>query len=134
MRTTLRFVGLPEMILEKAVDVGLARSKTDALRMGIFALNKEYNLVKDVELAMVARKLEEEELGMKSSRKKYLSEKQALAKYRKEKALKKYSGGKISISEVADKAGMNIREFETYAVQHGFKSSYSIEDLESELK
>jgi hypothetical protein len=82
MHTTLRFEGLPEIILEKAVRVGLARSKTDALRMGIFALNKEYNLVKDVEEVMVEKKLIQEEEEMKRSGKKYLSEKQALSKYR----------------------------------------------------
>ncbi|MEK6953813.1 MAG: hypothetical protein AABX01_02315 [Candidatus Micrarchaeota archaeon] len=82
MRTTLSFEGLPELILEKAVELGLARSKTDALRMGIFALNKEYHLVKDIEEAMVARKLELEEEGMKASGEKYLSEKEALSKYR----------------------------------------------------
>ena len=82
MRTTLSFEGLPELILEKAVELGLARSKTDALRMGIFSLNKEYHLVKDIEDAMVARKLEEEEEEMKASGKKSLSEKEALSKYR----------------------------------------------------
>ncbi len=82
MRTTLSFVGLPEVILEKAVEVGLARSKTDALRMGIFALNNEYHLVKDIELEMASRKLLKEENDMKLSGKKYLSEKEALSKYR----------------------------------------------------
>ncbi len=82
MRTTLEFEGLPDLILQRAVDLGLARSKTDALRMGIFSLNKEYHLVKDIEEAMVARKLGEEEEDMKKSKKKYLSEKQALSKYR----------------------------------------------------
>ena len=41
MRTTLEFEGAPEIILDKAVELGLARSKTEAIRMGIFALNKE---------------------------------------------------------------------------------------------
>ncbi|MBI5225010.1 UPF0175 family protein [Candidatus Micrarchaeota archaeon] len=54
--------------------------------------------------------------------------------FRREKALQKYSSGKISISEAAKHAGMNLWEFEGFAVAHGFKSSYSIEDLERELK
>ncbi len=57
-----------------------------------------------------------------------------LAEYRKEKALQKYSGGKISISEAAKLAGLNLWEFEGFAVASGFKSSYSIEDLERELE
>jgi hypothetical protein len=82
MRTTLEFKGIPELILEKAVEMGLARSKTDALRMGIFALNKEYHLIKDIELELVGRKLKKEETEMKKNGLKYLSKKEALAKYR----------------------------------------------------
>lgn len=82
MRTTVAFQGMTELILEKAVELGLARSKTDALRMGIFSLNKEYNLVKDIELELVERKLEKEEEEMKAKGIKYISEEQALKKYR----------------------------------------------------
>ncbi|MBI2530391.1 MAG: hypothetical protein HYW05_04575 [Candidatus Diapherotrites archaeon] len=82
MRTTLAFSGIAELILEKAVEFGLARSKTDALRMGIFALNKEYNLIKDIELELVERRIKKEEAEMKNKGTKYLSEEQALAKYR----------------------------------------------------
>ena len=82
MRTTLSFQGLPELILQKAVDLGIARSKTDALRMGIFALNKEFSLVKDAGAEMAARNLMDEEKEMKRTKTKYLSEKEALSKYR----------------------------------------------------
>lgn len=56
MRTTLAFTGVTERILEKAVTLGLARSKTDALRMGVFALNNQYQLVKDIEMEMSEKK------------------------------------------------------------------------------
>ena len=82
MRTTVALEGVSDLILEKAVELGLARSKTDALRMGIFALNKEYNLVKDIELELVERKLKQEEQEMKAKGIKYISEEKALAKYR----------------------------------------------------
>ncbi len=82
MRTTVAFEGIPELILEKAVALGLARSKTDALRMGVFALNDEYKLVKDIEMEMVEKKLRTEQAEMKKKGTKYLSEEQALAKYR----------------------------------------------------
>ncbi len=72
---------MPEVILQKAVDLGIARSKTDALRMGIFALNKEFHLVKNPEAELVAARLESEERELKRSKTKYLSESQALAKY-----------------------------------------------------
>ena len=82
MRTTLKFEGVPELILEKAVELGLARSKTDAIRMGIFALNKEYNLVKDIELEMVGKKIGKEKEEMKRKGQKYIDKETALAKYR----------------------------------------------------
>jgi hypothetical protein len=82
MRTTLEFEGFPEIILQKAVDLGIARSKTDALRMGIFSLNKEYGLVENSEAELVSRKLAQEEKEMKKNKAKYLSEKAALSKYR----------------------------------------------------
>ncbi len=79
MRTTLELRGVPELIYEKAVKVGLARSKADAARLGAFALNREYKLVKDIELELVERKLRKEETQLNG---KYLSEDEALSKYR----------------------------------------------------
>jgi hypothetical protein len=82
LRTTLAFGGATELILEKAVELGLARSKTDALRQGVFSLNREYNLVKDIEVELAEKKLKREETEMKQKGKRYLSEKEALSKYR----------------------------------------------------
>ena len=82
MRTTLAVKGIAEIILEKAVELGLARSKSDVIRMGIFALKKEYNLIKDLEMELVERKLKKEEAEMKKKGTKYLSEEKALARYR----------------------------------------------------
>ena len=81
MRTTLEFEGIPEVILAKAVELGLARSKTEAIRMGIFALNKEYNLVKDLELELVGRKIAKEKAEMERKGQKYLSEDEVKKKY-----------------------------------------------------
>ena len=82
MRTTLSIKGMSEVVVEKAVEVGLARSKTDAIRLGILSLNKEYHLVKDVEMEMVARKLKQEEAEAKRKGTKFLSKEEAFAKYR----------------------------------------------------
>ncbi len=82
MRTTLAFGGATEVILEKAVELGLARSKTDALRLGALALNREYKLVKDFEMEMVERKILKEKQEMARKGERYLTEKEALAKYR----------------------------------------------------
>jgi len=82
MRTTVALEGTPEIILERAVELGLARSKTDAIRMGIFSLNREYKLVKDVELELISRKIMREKKEMAGKGEKYISEEKALAKYR----------------------------------------------------
>ena len=79
----MEFEGTPELILKKAVELGLARSKTDALRMGVFALNREYQLVRDIEKELVARKVMEEKKAMAEKGEKYLSGEKALSKYRR---------------------------------------------------
>ena len=78
----MQFEGTPELILKKAVELGLARSKTEALRMGVFALNREFHLVKDIEKELVAKKIMEEKKAMDEKGEKYLSEEEALSKYR----------------------------------------------------
>jgi len=50
------------------------------------------------------------------------------------KFAEKYIEGSITLSEAARKAGLTLWEMEKYLVERGFKSSYSIEDLEKEMK
>ncbi len=52
----------------------------------------------------------------------------------KKKAADEYLKGKITLSEAANRAELTIWEMEKYLVDNGYKSSYSIEDLEKELK
>ena len=52
----------------------------------------------------------------------------------KEKAAQKYLSGKVTLSEAAHQADLTLWEMEKYLVERGFKSSYSIEDLERELR
>lgn len=56
------------------------------------------------------------------------------ADFVKERAAEKYVGGKVTLSEAAHQAGLTLWEMEQYLVERGFKSSYSIEDLEREVK
>ena len=51
----------------------------------------------------------------------------------KQKATEKYVQGKITFSEAAHQAGLTLWEMQ-YLVEQGFKSSYSIEDLQKEMK
>lgn len=50
------------------------------------------------------------------------------------KTAEEYLKGNITLSEAAHLACLTIWEMEKYLVEHGFKSSYSIEDLEKEMK
>ncbi len=52
----------------------------------------------------------------------------------KEKAARLYIEGRITLSRAAHRAGLSIWEMEKYLVEKGFKSDYSIEDLEKEMK
>ncbi len=82
MRTTIEMTGAPDLILEKAVKMGLAKSKTEALRMSVFSYNKEYNIVKDLEQELLARRIQAEQAEMKRKGERYLTEEEALAPYR----------------------------------------------------
>ena len=48
------------------------------------------------------------------------------------KTTERYLKGKITLSEAAARAEMTLWEMEGYLVELGYKSSYSIEDLEKE--
>lgn len=51
----------------------------------------------------------------------------------KEKALKSYLEGKITFTEAAHQANLTLWEMENYLIDKGYKSHYSIEDLEKEI-
>lgn len=55
-------------------------------------------------------------------------------KLMKEKAAQEYIQGKITLTEGARQANLTVWEMERYLIEQGFKSEYSVEDLESELK
>ena len=52
----------------------------------------------------------------------------------KKKSAEEYIKGKITLSEAANKAELTLFEMEKYLVDNGFKSRYSIKDLQEELK
>ena len=54
--------------------------------------------------------------------------------FMKKKASEEYIKGNITLSEAAGQADLTIWEMEKYLVENGFKSDYSIEDLEREIE
>lgn len=51
----------------------------------------------------------------------------------KQKAKEKYLVGKITLSSAAKMAGLSIWEMQSYLVESGYKSEYSIKDLEEDM-
>lgn len=51
----------------------------------------------------------------------------------KERAAQEYKEGKITFSEAAHRAGLTLWDMEQYLVGGGFKSNYSLDDLEEEM-
>lgn len=85
------------------------------------------------EVLKIIEKLSEEELEDRST----IIRKLVIIGYRdfiKKKAAENYAKGKITISEAAYQAGITIWEMEKYLIEEGFKSDYSVEDLEKEMK
>jgi len=54
--------------------------------------------------------------------------------FMKKKAFEEYSKGNISFSKAAEIAGISLWEMEKYLINQGYKSEYSIEDLEKEIR
>ncbi len=57
----------------------------------------------------------------------------AIGNYKKDKVLRKYELGRISISRAAEETGLTVGEIEEYMVSRGYRSKYSTVDLEREL-
>lgn len=83
MRTTIEMEGIPEIIIKRAIDCGIAKTKNEAVRLGMLALNKEYNLLDDFsEEELVVQKIESIKNKMKEKGIKPMSASQALSKYK----------------------------------------------------
>ena len=52
---------------------------------------------------------------------------------KKEIAANKYKEGRITLSKAAEEAGITVWEMEKYLVESGYKSEYSVKDLEREM-
>ena len=58
----------------------------------------------------------------------------AVNEYKTLQAMKRYKNKIISISKASNEANITVFEFEKYLIEHGYKSEYSINDLERELE
>ncbi len=81
MKTTIEIEGYPEFVLERAVALGIARSKTDAIRLGVLALDQQYHLVEHADDMLAIRKMQEMEEDDRKKGRKLLTEDDVLRKY-----------------------------------------------------
>lgn len=83
MRTTIDMEGIPEIVIKRAIDCGIAKTKNEAVRLAILSLNKEYNLLDDFsEENQVIQKIESINKKMKEKGQKPMSASKALSKYK----------------------------------------------------
>jgi len=54
--------------------------------------------------------------------------------FMKRRSAEEYLRGNITFSEAAHRAGLTLWEMEKYLVERGFRSGYSTEDLEREMR
>jgi len=95
-------------------------------------MSKAIGIRLDNEILKKVKELEKEELVDRST----IIRKLVIIGYKDlamQKAAQQYIEGKITISEAAHKSGLSVWDMEKYLVVHGFKSSYSIEDLKEDL-
>ena len=52
----------------------------------------------------------------------------------KQKAKEKYLAGQITLSQAAKMANLTVWEMQKYLAEEGYKSEYSIKDLQEDLK
>jgi len=83
-------------------------------------------------LEKIERLSKEETLDRSSTIRKLILE--GYQTFIKRKSAKDYIKGKITISEAAHLAEITVWEMEQYLVEEGYRSSYSIEDLNRELE
>lgn len=84
MRTTVEIKGFPELVLQKAVEVGIARSKTDALKVSILTLNDKYQLVdtiKEINDPKLIAAFKKKEKEMKANNQKYITYEEVMKKH-----------------------------------------------------
>ena len=84
MRTTIEINGFPELVLEKAVSTGIARSKTDAIKISVLIMNDKYNLVnyiKEINDQKLIKAFKKREKEMKAKGQSHRTNEEVLKKY-----------------------------------------------------
>lgn len=84
VRTLIDLQGPQELIIEKALELGLYKTKAEAIRGAINDLGREYKIFKDaqgLEDELVARKMQQIDNEIKQGKRKVFSEEEVKKKY-----------------------------------------------------
>lgn len=68
MNVNIRITGLLDEILEEAVREGLAKTKSEALRLGVLELNRRYRLLEHEEMAEDIKAIDAAKAAIKSGK------------------------------------------------------------------
>lgn len=82
--TLVRFQGAQEVILDKLTELGIYKTRSEAIRAGILELGKEFKVFKnaqELEDELVARKMLKIDNEIKQGKRKIISEKEVAKKY-----------------------------------------------------
>lgn len=85
VETVIRLDGAVELVLNRLIELGYYKTKTEAIRAGLLELGREYSLIGGGEARLVSERIAEMKAEIRSGRKKV-----------------------ISIEDVARKAGVKI--------------------------
>jgi hypothetical protein len=72
----IRLVGIPEQIIASAMKLGIAKTKTDAIMLGLLALGDKYSLLERLEDEEDVREAKRILADVKSGKEKYIGAKE----------------------------------------------------------
>ncbi|PIN98485.1 MAG: hypothetical protein COT90_04080 [Candidatus Diapherotrites archaeon CG10_big_fil_rev_8_21_14_0_10_31_34] len=82
--TLVRFEGAQELIMDKLVETGVYKTRSEAIRAGIIGLGKEYEVFKsiqDLEDELAVRKMQKISDEIKQGKRRVFSKKEVMKKY-----------------------------------------------------
>ena len=88
MEAVVRFEGAVAMVLEKLVEMGYYKTKSEAIRAGVLELGKEYDILnspRELEAEMVIRKVEQIDREIDEGKRKVYTLDEVLKESRKRK-------------------------------------------------
>ncbi len=84
MNITLKLEGFPEHLIERMMELGLASSKTEAVKLAVLDFNEHHkieSIEQYIEDGMAVKKMKQIDKEIKEGKRTILSEKDVLKKY-----------------------------------------------------